>query len=885
MKTTSAVPAIAPHREHASHTLAPELGLRGIPTRSLIEFEGGGSMLSRDVLGEMLAVNAVGVLHEREIRAGRAAGDGKWWERAKRIKGQDVVVAGRWGRGAVIDGGPTEVVGKQARLLCQADAIAWLRETARTDLGWPDPCGSDGMRQRGVVSHHKSSPQGMVNQQGKLRYTAAGTRVANTNHQGLVLQSTASRGIARAHASPPTGGRRRSAAEARSRSRSPVKLYDHDNNPRVLRSLVDDTVVSGLAGGILKTEEEQRVGDLKRQLRLANHHATELEDRIFQSQTGAPHRELLGELHLDLHRTRDVLQSDQRQHQSSTTQRPIEKLSTYAEKLASTKFVQPTETRTRPTSRHKNEELRPFRRANDVQLPVRNVATDVSSRGPIKYREPKRSKNVVLRSSTPAFDPPGSPSSPSTPTTSLRRYLSSLRPFSAGSARAAWGLTEPGGHFDGSEWDPPSSRSGNPDTVGNFGRGPVWPVLFFIGNAKRPKARHPLGVYSLPLFDDRMLWSLQEASGEPIDRVRIATKVLSRFDLSRFQVSMMKLCRTQGRASNTNTLHSMGGGDENGRHAPKRTHGTGTPDGHTAQDWVPDQSGTLRGGVASSSENVWKKASVCADGSDDPIILSEAAAFQALATGFLSGVFGERTVEAIVRASSPLVVFDSRETTDSKLKLSTAEETSPTKRAVNTAILTTSPSEVELGCPDPAVAPLDRVCGGKDVAMRAQPSQTREEGIVVVDQLVRAAAVEYRIYNVATGLCCNENRTSVSCSSSMRSFDVESSRNVFIGGHDVNCAEGSGGESRGIGDRSRKQRPASADSDELGLPPLKLRKGDSRGAPRRSWGVGQDERPGDATVGPTSRPAAESMEEKEETFSFVRPRSTPRCLRPGFKVP
>lgn len=884
MKTTSAVPAIAPHRGHANHTLAPELGLHGIPSRSLVEFEGGGSMLSRDILGEMLAGNAAGVLHERKTRAGRVAGEGKWWERAKHMKEQDAVVAARRGRHGVIDGGPTEV-GKQARLLCQADALAWLRETARVDLGWPDPCRSDGSRRWSAVPHHNSSSHGVVNQQGSHSYTAAGTRAANTDNQGVILPSTATRGTARVHASPPTGGRRRSPMAARSRSRSPVKLYDHDNNPRVLRSLVDDTVTSGLAGGVLKTEEEQRVDDLKRQLRLANHHATELEDRIFQSQTGAPHRELLGELHLDLQRTPNILGSDQRRYQSWSTQRPIEKLSTHPEKLAPTGFVQRTGTRPRPRPRNKNEELRPFRRAHDVQLPVRNVSTDVSSRSPNKNREPKRDENVVQPSSTPAFDPPVSPSSPSTPTTSLRRYLSSLRPFSADSARAAWGLAEPGGYFDGSEWDPSSSRSGDPDVVGNFGRGPLWPVLFFIGDAKRPTARHPLGVYSLPLFDERLLRCLQEASGEPIDRVRTATRVLFRFDLSRFQASMMKLCRTQSRTSSTNALQPMCGGDENARRAPEQTHGTGTPHGQAAQVWVRDQSGALLGGVASSPGNVWKKTSVCAEGYDDPIVLSEAAASQALSTGFLSGVFGDRTIEAVVRASRPLVVFDSGRTSDSELELSTARGISPTERAVDTTIATTSPSEVKLGCRNPAVAPLDRVCDGEDVTKRAQPSQTREVGVVIVDQLVKAAAVEYRIYNVAIGLCYNESRRSFSCSPSMRAFDSRSSRNVLVGGHDGTYAAGSGGEFRGIRDRSRKQRPASADSDELGLPPLKLRKGDTRGAPRRSWGVGQDNRPGDATVGPTSRPAPESMEEQEDTFSFVRPRSTPRCLRPGFKVP
>lgn len=888
-------------------------------------------MLSHNILGEMLAANEPGILNERSAGARRT---GSEWGKRSRCKEQGSMIARRWGRGTVVDDGPTEE-GKQVRLLSQADAIAWLRESERANLvEWPEVDTQDSTQRRDNSA-------------------AACVGVADVAQQPAV-QSTTIGGTTCACSSSPTHGRRHSPTRARSRTRSPVKLYDHDNNPRVLRSLVDNTVETGLVGGILKAEEHQRIDELKLQLELASHHAIELEDKIFQSQTGAPHRELLGELQLELQRTQNILQPEGRQPKitavtrtagyeltnGTQTNRSTKNREKCVERNKVTECLHPSGTRSTPRSRHRNEQH------NSSLKWARGGVTSTGKKSEInmlsssfKCRRGKNSNNPTL-SSIPVFKSPSLPSPLPTPTSSLRRYLSSLRPFSADSARAAWGLGEPEEQFDGSPWDAASSLHDTDASV-NFHQRHLWPVLFVIGSTQRPMDRHPLAVCSLPLFDDELVFCLAKAIGESVEKVRTAIKILSQFDSSHFQAMMKNLCRTEDSASNDHSQNVDGRGEGV---AAKRTL-VGIPsEGQMGRNWVRDGSQISLEETTTSSKKVPYILRGRLDCVDEPVVISEAAASRVLTAGPLVGVFGDNTVKVILDVSRPWIVFDSGGTLDTELGFLTEKTKDLTKsmakkvpvhhpnekksseKAVvirgeketgsrisdrdacdypsrtfgivrsppdgadngkgGTLIVarerTMGQDEDEVNCSDPAITSPAHADGSSCTAIVTQ-SKSGEEG-VLVGQLVSAAAVRFRVYSVAVGLCYEGRRPSVSYSSSMRSFELESSRNIFIGGRGGSCRDWRRGEFDGNRCRSMRSRPASANSDELGLPPLKLRKGDKRRFPRGLWRAG---------AGGSEESAAEpnvcladgfGAERDENDFDWVRPRSTPRCLRPGFKV-
>lgn len=889
---------------HGGHgDLAPELGLRGIPARSLVEFEGGGSMLSRDVLGEILAVNERGILNLRgEIRK-RPAG--------RREEDQ----LARWGQGR---GGGTTEEAKRTRLLCQADALAWLREPTQANIRRPTDRTTRGRGGSAEGSDAQQRSQRSMSRNGRRSHVGV--------DEGVIAQNMSSTGAGMF--SSPNG-----------RARPLVKLYDHDHNPRVLRSLVDDAVVTGIVGGgALKTEEGKEMDELRLQLRLACHRATELEDQIFRSQTGAPHRELLGELQLDRENNavphlnggtqsasmagrpevtvdvsgkRCVLPYSRRRSQQR--QQHWSSSSSKRQEPADEAYATTPRVITSPGTHFYTTPARPDRNAPHF-TPSRSGGgggerpNDSMYGTPGKEHTPRAAKHAPNKNVRSAIittcKPPLSP--PLTPTTSLRRYLSSLRPFSADSARAAWGLADTTGEIFAAPSDPRRHRNVEQ-------RSPRWPVLFVMGSAK-PSARHPLCVYSMPLFDDDMLARLAKASGEPVEKVRTMTQVLSQFDFRCLQAAMRRHCCAHDTSDGARACARGGGRSGLGLEQ------SGGP-GPVTEAWVK-RAGDKQG----SGEGVVLRKWRGQEDSSEPVVLSEAAATRALTGGFLRGVFGDSAVRDIVVASRPLVVFDStapgagvslaspiggeiecnaQGKGHDKLAETGSKKSPPRheeeevrngaslvvegsnsiavalKDASSSPLRQLPPPQPPPGSRDPttdgtagALSHRQVSYGGDSSRIRAddgtgQVLSSKEDGVALVEQLVRTASARFRVHSVAARHRDGDSPSASSSLLSCRNLDL--CRGLFIGG---------AGGARGGTDAGLRRRPASADSDELGLPPLKLlkRRRKHRESSRAPWAGGGE------GAGAAEGSAEEEEEEQVETLGFLTARSTPRCLRPGFKV-
>lgn len=145
-------------------------------------------------------------------------------------------------------------------------------------------------------------------------------------------------------------------------------------------------------------------------------------------------------------------------------------------------------------------------------------------------------------------------------------------------------------------------------------------------------------------------------------------------------------------------------------------------------------------------------------------------------------------------------------------------------------------------------------------------SEAEGEGVLVA-QLVRAAAARFRVHSLAVRHHAvgdaSHSASSSSVFSSSRGDALDRGQGLFIGGSGGSGWTGSQGQGQRL-----LTRPASAGSDELGLPPLKLVRKDRRGRRPREAGTGGG-----------------GVEEEVDVFGVPRPRSTPRCLRPGYKVP
>lgn len=587
-------------------------------------------MLSREVLGEMLADNEDGVL----TRAGTSVSG------ARRNRRKRQGASSSRGRAQGHESGAIERL-DQDRLLCQkANARAWLREST-SPSGAAKSC-------RHLVEARKATKRGYK-----------GT--VESGMERRVLQDI-SVGGDRVNVQAPTSSAGLEAPVSPHKRRR-HKLYDHDHNPRVLRTLVDKTVVTGMAGAeALRAEEGRHVEELRLQLRLACDRATKLEDQIFQSQTGAPHRELLGELQLDRARNSAApllgrqsadeisLPSTRGGMNSPTNVDLYERCQTPDDGAGGRR---PARQQLRSTPTRKRRGLL------DVSFPVPGR----EPQGPRHLeggdnnaaRTPKVRREVSVPEVVPTCYPSLSP--PLTPTASLRRYLSSLRPFSADSARAAWGLADQasGGSLVGA----PGAYHGRygGDAADPFDcRQPRWPVLFVMGSSKPPPKRHPLGVHALPLFDDDMVALLAKAAGEPAESIRAMTDALSHFDFRLLQSAVTRLCsvgaRERGRASAA--ARACGGG--RGYRLQKKRPPTQAWGGDTEKEE------TMPGRGAAAVESPPTAERRVQGGDDEPLIISEAAAGCVLTTGFLSGVFGDSAVRDIIASSRPVVVFDSAKT-------------------------------------------------------------------------------------------------------------------------------------------------------------------------------------------------------------------------------
>ena len=942
---------VSPHRGDRDG-LARGLGLRGIPTRNLVEFEGGGSMLCRQVLGEMLAANeqGVGALKVRGVTRTRSSNISSG-------KREGLSSTTRWAEEAC-DGGVAEE-GRRVRLLCQADALAWLRESsAQTNPRWPVTDRTAMLTQRGRnISGHNDQlllrDSGHNDQQQLVLrgWSKKDDRViADDDRATRAAVISASREEARRSLSPCSPTKRK--------RQPPVKLYDHVHNPRVLRALVDDTVITGIAGaGALMAEEDRRIEDLRLQLRLACHRATELQDQMFQSQTGAPHRELLGELELDRMRSRSVGaqrrpnggQSNTRSDFAFAAEEGAEASIDLSDRCACSQsggrsqqhlMVPSTSGERAPTEAATSMTSEGFSSARRSTVPAckpRKAQQRVAgschgqipndSDSPFSRQSGTRlpvglgSKSTQWGKSMPEVVTTCNPPLPPllTPTTSLRRYLSSLRPFSAGSARAAWGLAEPwSGTLHGQ-----SDRRWRQDIDGTFEIGqrrPRWPVLFVMGGAK-PSARHPLDVHSLPFFDDAIVALLARASGEPVEKVLAMTQVLSRFDFHLLQAAVKRLC-----CANTAGDAALARPSARGRGRFSGRSGALASD---TQAHVRREGGPMAGAAAALGSRIVEGQELCSE----PVIISEVAAEQVLTGGFLCGVFGDGAVRDIISASRPVVVFDSveasgvvtspveksvsakgRTSCDRHVDLTTRNysrqqsedddgsrgmsgDVSGDKPVTVTSHGNGSPSPLQLPKGPKQEKPLEEghPLGASNTSALISPVESSSrranctpgrqmsgggEGVLVT-QLVRATAARFRVHSLAMRHRDSGDPGRSSSSSSSSSFSLSRGALHPLIGRDLFCG-GFGRTDLGEYER-RRRRPASAGSDELGLPPLKLvKRAKSRGGPRSAWapcGHGGGER------GRHSDISGEEEEEEHVDVSGVQSsRSTPRCLRPGFKV-
>lgn len=882
-------------------------------------------MLSRQILGEILTANESGTI---------GPGGGS----RKRRKG-DCASKGRWPSG--LDSGAVEG-GKRARLLCQKDALAWLRDSSSP---------------RGDANVRRAFPDGTAAPYGRCAGGGDVIKQARSWIRASTDEKDDPCGASVLFGSPK--------AENRRRRHPAVKLYDHDHNPRILRALVDDTIATGTAGGgVLKAEAEQRLKDLRQELRLAYHRTIELEDQMFQSQTGMrPHRELLGELHLGQAPTKIVtILKTARENDCADilNQRPhLGPLALQIQRAGLTETAGKTSRschgRNPSTGGKYTRCPSAARRARHGGSPARSDTNDLSTanrREGIRYdhsgfEAAHRSKLIAT------CNPPLSPRA--TPTASLRRYLSSLRPFSADSARAAWGMAETSSDFTLAQ-----------ATNSSWLCEPRWPVLFSIGG-ETPPARHPLGVYGVPVFDDKLLKLLATASGEPLEEICAMARALSRCDFQSFQTSLKRIC----------CAHTMReDGEASGRGETIRA---GAPRCRI-QAWVSTKEEILIArappavaGAAGVGKAVSKSTALDGGGQgeiDDPVILSDAVATRALTGGILHGVFGECTIQGILQASRPVVVFDSANTEDIKPISSTLaedvkfeDESSLWKEIVKDDNSTFSQKRIEAGTEEsessatmraeepitaaifddieatspPHSVPHSHTCqrqrsGGpnglaatthasaiagsssRDVSLLNLNSSVQLRGAttlghqppvtapssegVLVAQLIHAAAARLRVYSVAVRHRSLHGDTESSRFTSCTSrrdlyYDQQFVDGLFIGGS---------GNRRAAKNEGRPQirRSASADSDERGLPPLKLLKRAKRdGRSRRTpWGqkIGKvayskpatksnDHGEGDDGEGVFQEaPGGQARHIAVDRLETVRPRSTPRCLRPGFQV-
>lgn len=688
--------------------LPPELGLNLLSSKSLIEFEDGSSMLSREILVEMLSTNEKGILNERGEPVGKRQHRAR---RRERQGGTKTEWTQESDRGAVDDSTRT-------RWLCQEKPPSRQSEsssvTSRGNLPSRFYAASRVERSNGVGN---LDGRGDRQQQG-----LCSALLKDKNATGISVPPSCA-------VPDPT-----IASPSKRGCSSLVKLYDHDHNPRLLRALVDEAALTNITESpVLGVKEGKKgIGGFVARIPPAHHHASESEVNKSQSQLDFSLCEPLGELPLD--RSQNTLAP---KGEASVRDAPIRSLEArggdilnktttysgerenavgrdwsrrrrscfineqvhYQYRYAKPKLLKARKQATLPSHSHTSESsfVSGVKRPNDQLFPKR-----LDRRSIVMQCDQQDSPRVLQISEvTTTSNNLSSTSLNPIAVVSPGSHLSFLRPFSAGGIRSAWKL---------------EGVTRVSDSVGPRGlsramtteeRGLEWPVLFVVGGGGciRPPARHPLSVHALPSFDDDTIALLAGASGETEETIRRMARVLSKFEFCLLVAAVKRLCcvYTTPVAGST-TLSTVGSQQERQR----------CPAVRSTQAWV-----------TGSEESTAARRSGCSeDGADadEPLILSKEQATRVMTSGFLAGIFGDDTIRDILRASRPVVVYDSvcgQQELDSITTPLPLQENTATRReervmkrsttqrpphdvaaAVNTVIDGVSPSDVDRAVAD-----------------------------------------------------------------------------------------------------------------------------------------------------------------------------------------
>ncbi|CAM9106438.1 unnamed protein product [Discosporangium mesarthrocarpum] len=223
---------------------------------------------------------------------------------------------------------------------------------------------------------------------------------------------------------------------------------------------------------------------MKDQLRSLRDHVGQLQDQIFCLQTGAPHRELLGEMWVGQ-------QECERQG------------------------------RTNHSGTRCDGAGKQGHHTNGSDLKGSSVGRDGCYL--LQQRDQERVSELHSQRSIRCINMKSLDEELPRPL-SLRTYLSSLRPFSACGGNSDWG------------WAARVTRERKKEDSA-----PPWPVLFNLGDHKLPN-RDPMAISTLPPFDSEGIARLARAIGESARGVRAMVLAITQFDCCRLHMALMLLC-------------------------------------------------------------------------------------------------------------------------------------------------------------------------------------------------------------------------------------------------------------------------------------------------------------------------------------------------------
>ncbi|CAM9341096.1 unnamed protein product, partial [Choristocarpus tenellus] len=424
---------------------------------------------------------------------------------------------------------------------------------------------------------------------------------------------------------------------------------------------------------------------------------------------------------------------------------------------------------------------------------------------------------------------------------SLKNYLSSLRPFSVSGPNSDWG------------WAGPENRaSKQTDCTGH-----AWPVLFTLGTAQ-PRLRDPLAVQSLPSLHSANIARIARAIGESAEGVRCMALAIFRFDRDRLQKALMVLLCLSLKGTFL-------------RLEKKQSEGC-------CQKSMEDKGCSHLQKLYPSQECNWTSPAGV-DFATLPAMISETTAHQALNSGFLTGVFSEDGISTIIASSRPAIIYDSMKPTDRQYlmhhkavepagtNIQSDPECCEGNKAclanINKSSLDKESTGRERRSKDTTVTMSIRSQGLEQQHSYHSARSTIPDALprdpigLLVEQFVGVVTTKFRLHCVAVYRgCLNiESKTPTIPGQSAPSLGK---------GQWVNWATSKDITVCRAHNNSADIRPASGEGGDLGLPPLKLARG--RKQPQQDWGSDHEV----------------DKKDKDPGIKF-QPRSTPRCLRPGFK--